>query len=722
MLLTTLILILPVVQLPVPAFSQEPGLIYRMSIGKSDAASGLAHVKMSSSAFSTLAMITLAMYGNTAGWYDPIEVREFVAFGDGHNVTVQYRIDENKRQTWTISNNFAKNLTIEYIVYLRYFDQGTGNGGAYMGYLGSRFLLSWAGWLFLLPTGYKGEIGVSFEIPDAWAVAVAWHKTGDMYVTSADDNFAKSTVGLGPFEMQTSTVEATELTVAIHQSYSSDDRERIFRYTSEAFQYLTRLFGAPGPSEYIAVYVPWTDDGRRVDFIEAYDSQGEAHDSFGIDLMYGFVHRVFHTFNAFPPTGMGSSSGAEQWFSEGCNVYYDSKIPFALKYQTDLNFMKDYLSQYDRNFGTGQDGPVASAGNYFNPQSFDRALFLAYAKGSLVNFLLDNVIQRLSQGRGSLDDVLREMYKVYGHKKGYYSNSNVESIGSRMAGHDLSKFFELYVYGNKQLPIHRGQPLGIAIDWQQVEKDLGALPQQTATTESTTSMKMMLQVDGSGTDWAGIQPIIENPKGSSKLGTPGTNLKAVYAVADAKYLYVMIETWGKPDPSNNYIFPVDLNGDGDWDYSFGFNTNDAWWYDLRTAPNGQWNQEMPLDATYAVGDVAEIAIPMEMMGNPTRIDTLVWIYYPSLQTTVDQTGWGTVSYVTNNMTVTTTEEPRVTTSAVTITGELRVTNSATTSPTTTLTPTAQTSWVQTNWEYLVIAVVVVGIAVGLVAHKSRRKQ
>jgi predicted metalloprotease with PDZ domain len=687
-----------------------------MSISGSDAVSGLAHVKMTSSTFSALTTVTLAMYGNTAGWYDPIEIRGFVAFGDGHNVTVHYRIDENKRQTWTISNNFAKNLTIDYTVYLRYFDQGTGNGGAYMGYLGSRFLLSWAGWLFLLPTSYKGEVGVSFEIPDTWVVAVPWHKAGDLYVTSADDNFAKSTVGLAPFEMQTSKVEGTELTVAIHQSYSSNDREKTFRFVSEAYGYLSKLFGSQGPPDYLAVYVPWTDDGRRVDFIEAYDSQGEAHDGFGVDLMYGFVHRVFHTFNAFPPTGMGFRSNAEQWFSEGCNVYYDSKIPFVLNYQSDLNLMKDYLSQYDRNFGTGQDGPVASAGNYFNPQSFDHALFLAYAKGSLVNFLLDSLIQRSSQGGRSLDDVLREMYRVYGHKKGYYSNTNIESIGSRIAGHDLSKFFELYVYGNARLPIHRGQPLGIAIEWPQVEKDLGPLPEQTATTETTTIMNMMFQIDGSGSDWVGVQPIIENPKGSSKLA--GTNLKTVYAVADANYLYVLIETWGNPDPGNNYVFPVDLNGDGDWDYSFGFNANYAWWYDLRTAPNGQWNNEMALDATYAVGDVAEIAIPLEMMDNPAKIDMLVWIYYPSLQVTVDQTGWGTVRFVT----LTTTKQSEMTASTPTTMAELRLTTSPAASPTTTLTPTTQTDWVQPSWEFFIIAVVVIGIALGLLVHKSRRNQ
>jgi hypothetical protein len=150
--------------------------------------------------------------------------------------------------------------------------------------------------------------------------------------------------------------------------------------------------------------------------------------------------------------------------------------------------------------------------------------------------------------------------------------------------------------------------------------------------------------------------------------------------------------------------------------------NTAWWYDLRTAPNGEWNNEMALDATYAVGDVAEIAIPLEMMGNPTRIDMLVWIYYPSLQITVDQTGWGTAEFVTSNITLTTTEESEMTASTATTMAEFRLATSAATSPTITAKPTTQTGWVQPSWEYLIIAVVVIGIALGLVVRKSRRKQ
>jgi hypothetical protein len=49
--------------------------------------------------------------------------------------------------------------------------------------------------------------------------------------------------------------------------------------------------------------------------------------------------------------------------------------------------------------------------------------------------------------------------------------------------------------------------------------------------------------------------------------------------------------------------------------------------------------------------VAEIAIPLEIIGNPTRINIAdVWIYYPSLGETVDQFGYGgSVSFKTSSV-------------------------------------------------------------------------
>jgi hypothetical protein len=166
---------------------------------------------------------------------------------------------------------------------------------------------------------------------------------------------------------------------------------------------------------------------------------------------------------------------------------------------------------------------------------------------------------------------------------------------------------------------------------------------------SIAEPSMMFKIDGYGNDWVNFTAVMS--KGATQSITPGRDLEEVYAVADGKYLYVMIKLFGPPDPGNNYIIPLDLTGSGKWDYSLGFNTNSTWMYDLRGIPNGQWPDSRLATpyAVYAVASVAEIAIPLEIIGNPSRINIAdVWIYYPSLGRDVDDFGMSaSVPFITD---------------------------------------------------------------------------
>ena len=88
--------------------------------------------------------------------------------------------------------------------------------------------------------------------------------------------------------------------------------------------------------------------------------------------------------------------------------------------------------------------------------------------------------------------------------------------------------------------------------------------------------------------------------------------------------------------------PVDLNGDGSSEYSFGFNIDSLWMYDLRGIRNGEWPQERLSfhQFPHEVEEVAEIAIPLSIMDRPTSITTRVWVN--NAGTAVDEAGPATV--------------------------------------------------------------------------------
>lgn len=678
------------------AASTLPSLTYHLKLDQASANAGLASVVMTySNPISTV--MTLTMHSTTGGWYDVFDVRDYDAFNEkGESLPVQYSMTSSQQQAWTIIFGSAQAVSVQYKVYLRCFDKQAGGqgGGTFMGYLGRDFLLAWAGWIFLLPTGYTQPLGVKFDLPPGWVAEVPWPKEGDYYVTKGGEEFASSTVGLGPFRSKTTQIDGSQLTVAVHSQFSSATAEMIFRFASDAFDYVVHAFGGTPPPMYLAVYTPYPEGSNsRNDMIEAYNSAGDSIAGFDMVVMYSFLHRLVHTFNAFQPTGMGRASGAENWFSEGCNVYYDSKIPFTLGYRRDLNYMKDYLQEYEQYYGTSSDQPLASVGNLSGSEGrSDRVIFLQYNKGALACMVIDNLMLRATNGTKSFDTVLQEMYKRFGGFKGRYSNSVIQSYASEKSGFDFTKFFQKYVLGKEKLPLRSDSPLGIAVDWSKLASDLGPLPGSEFTLTQTTMItpqrldSFQFSIDGSPDDWASYQPIIPGSQG----GGPGSRIKAVYGVTDGQWLYVMIKTDGRPDLSNSYIFPLDLTGNGHYDYSIGFNVDQMWMYNLTGLPNGQWpNSRLSTpDALYAIQDTAEIIVPLSIVGSPTRINIVVWInqIVNGQLRTVSSTSWGTVGEVqqtTNAMNFSTTTN----TPATMMTWATRATSS---------TQTAQTVVLQTS--------------------------
>ena len=64
-----------------------------------------------------------------------------------------------------------------------------------------------------------------------------------------------------------------------------------------------------------------------------------------------------------------------------------------------------------------------------------------------------------------------------------------------------------------------------------------------------------ITIDGDKSNWNGILPAFEDPKGDS-VGPPGTDMKGIYLAKDSDYLYVLMTLYDPPitDGSTIYIF------------------------------------------------------------------------------------------------------------------------------------------------------------------------
>lgn len=164
-----------------------------------------------------------------------------------------------------------------------------------------------------------------------------------------------------------------------------------------------------------------------------------------------------------------------------------------------------------------------------------------------------------------------------------------------------------------------------------------------------------ITVDGDPSEWHHLDPVYFNPSQISpwllrsvpelypesaktpygpqppslsfeeRLPTMG-NLKAIYAINDPEYLYLMLEFYG-PAPS----FPpyIDIDASGEWTHEDGKEFFLVFSPHVVIAHNRTKNSR--LEGTkladlhdFAYGDVIELKIPLEIIQSPNRVNLMVW--------------------------------------------------------------------------------------------------
>lgn len=437
--------------------------------------------------------LRLALGPSQTGRYYPIAI-EFLKAADseGRTLSVQRRNQTSPRspELWVVAKGQARFVHVEYLLTLNYYAHDLVDG--YLGYAGSAYVISWAGWVFLLPEEYQPNpsyrtIRVTFSTPSGWEVATPWAKQADgSFIDTDAYHFQRSTFGVGPYDVRTQLVDGTLVTVAMNDGFNSRSRDQLALYSFATFDYVFKLFRIRILERYLVIYVTIPARGRSlVGLLEASDSQGIGYyPTFDAGMIQEFEHRVFHTWNAFPPFGMAHRSNEELWFVEGTNVYYEkATVDLGITKATRTQFLRYPLSFYlNEIVGTKNDIPLARV-------SLDQSYpvwRLPYWKGALVSFMLDELIKKLSDGKLSLADLLATMYERFRDRKCCFSNRDIITIVRQLTGVDLWRFFQAYIYGTDRLPLVLvgGR---VSIDWPALLSKVNVSLTNTTVVQTTTT-------------------------------------------------------------------------------------------------------------------------------------------------------------------------------------------------------------------------------------------
>lgn len=173
------------------------------------------------------------------------------------------------------------------------------------------------------------------------------------------------------------------------------------------------------------------------------------------------AHEFFHLYNvkAIRPVALGPFDYDKEnytnllWFSEGGTVYYENLIAN----RAGLLSSGQCLKHFGRSIANGERG----MGHRFQSaiqSSFDVWLYFLrrdgdtgnttisyYDKGAALTMLLDLKIRYETQGRRSLDDVMRVLYQTYyKQKQRGFTDQEFRRVCEGVAGCSLAEIFDVY--------------------------------------------------------------------------------------------------------------------------------------------------------------------------------------------------------------------------------------------------------------------------------------
>jgi len=182
-------------------------------------------------------------------------------------------------------------------------------------------------------------------------------------------------------------------------------------------------------------------------------------------------HEYFHLWNvkrmkpaAFSPYDLGEEAYTRLlWVFEGVTSYYDD---LALV-RSGLITPESYLELVGRTVtrvlrGAGRLRQTIAESSFHTWTKFYQqdanaanAIVSYYQKGSLVALVLDLKLRLETEGRVSLDDVMRACWQRWGQSGKGMPEDGFEQTAAEVSGLDLGDFFDAAVRGTGELPLNK---------------------------------------------------------------------------------------------------------------------------------------------------------------------------------------------------------------------------------------------------------------------------
>ena len=178
-------------------------------------------------------------------------------------------------------------------------------------------------------------------------------------------------------------------------------------------------------------------------------------------------HEYFHSWNvkrikpdAFTPYDLSRENYTRQlWAFEGITSYYDDLALVRSALIDEGRYLEllgraitNVLRTPGRHVQSVAESSFDAWIKFYRPdENAPNAIVSYYAKGSLIALALDLTLRQT--GRGSLDDVMRQLWRRYGESGEGVPENGIERVARDVGGDSVAQFFGRYVEGTEDPPL-----------------------------------------------------------------------------------------------------------------------------------------------------------------------------------------------------------------------------------------------------------------------------
>ena len=435
--------------------NQESGPSY--SVDLSDALNHYITVTMTAEATGDETEVMMAVW--TPGSY---LVREYAKHIDRIEATTTngrgrpLAIAKTKKNRWTIDTSKAKKFRVTYRLYCNELSVRTNWVGQSYG------VLNGAPTFLTISEQMDRPHMVSLKLPSNWrrsATALPEGEDPHQYVAGNYDELVDNPIVAGNINLYPFRVAGVDHTLVNVNEAGYWDGQKAAKDLKKVVAAHHELWGEVPYDRYMFINVI-CDGGGGLEHDNCclmMTSRWSFRSERGyLNWLSLASHEFFHTWNirrVRPKTLVDYDYENEVytpslWIAEGITSYYEDLLLVRSGLLSKNEFMaimsqkvSRVQSRPGRKVQSLRDSSHDAWIKFYRPESnSDDTTVSYYAKGSVAAFLLDAEIRSRSNGKKSLDDVLRRLYKEHKNPIGYLP-SDFRRICNETAGSDLSNWF-----------------------------------------------------------------------------------------------------------------------------------------------------------------------------------------------------------------------------------------------------------------------------------------